>query len=442
MSKLVFIRSAWILMIVILSLQAQAQQLLTLDEALKIALENNYSIQVAKNDADIARVNNYPGNAGMLPRITGAALQDNQKANTDQIYANPGTPERKTTGAGTNQLNAGVELGWTLFDGFKMFATRNKLKELQDIGELKMRSQIEQIFMRVIRSYFDVVQGQQLLKVNQETVRLSEDRMKLVRDRLDAGKAAKSEVLNAQVDLNTDRSAMMRQANSIKNSKATLNQILARDIHIDFDVSPAIEINTDLKEDILRVNAQSQNSSILMAKKNVNVSAFSMKEIQAERMPNLQFYSGYNYANQNSQSGFIQSSYSLGYHYGAGVSMNLFNGFSVQKRIQAAKISLRSNDLVLKDTISKVETSIQQSYNTYVMSLELLKMEKENVVVATKNYELANDQYKIGVISSLDLRVAQQNLLLSQSRLFTVQYEAKLAETDLLRLSGSLLSMK
>ncbi|MFI5222106.1 MAG: TolC family protein [Bacteroidia bacterium] len=419
-----------------------AQQLLTLDSALKIALENNYSIKVAKNDAEMAKVNNYAGNAGMLPRVTGNVLQDNQTANTEQRYANPALQPKTAIGANTNQLAAQAELAWTIFDGFKMFATRNKLQELQEIGEIRMRFQMEFIFSRVIRAYFDVVQGKQLLGVNKESVKLSEDRLKLAQDRFNAGKAAMNELLNAQVDLNTDRSAMMRQANAMKNSKALLNQTIARDISIDFDVPDKIDIDSELKLEALQANAQSQNTSVMMAKKNSKVAAFGIKEIESERYPSLQFYSGYDFANQTSQSGFLQYSSSIGYHFGGGVSMNLFNGFSVDKRLQMAKISLRSNDLVLKDTMSRVEVSIQQSYNTYTMSLELLKFEKENVDVAIKNFELANDQYKIGVISSIELRAAQQNLLLAQSRYSTVQYEAKLAETELRRLSGGLLSLK
>jgi len=419
---------------------SSAQEILKLDDALKIALENNYSIQVTRNDAEIARVNNYAGNAGMMPHINGNVLQDNQNANTYQkVYTGA---ERIGTGAVTNQLSATAELGWTIFDGFKMFATRNKLQELQDIGEIRMRFQIEQIFTRVIRSYFDVVQNKQLLKVNQESVKLSEDRMKLVNDRFASGKAAKNEILNAQVDLNTDRSNMMRQANALRNSKALLNQIIARDIKTDFDVPEKIDINNELKLDSLQFNARSNNTSVLLAKKNTNVALLGIREIESERYPYIQLYSGYDYASQQSPSGFIQSSNSLGYHFGAGLSLNVFNGFSVSKRLQMAKISLNSNDLVLRDTLSRVEVSVQQSYNTYMMALELLKFEKENVAVAVQNYELANEQYKVGVISSLDLRTAQQNLLLSQSRLSSVHYEAKLAETDLLRLSGGLVQLK
>ena len=287
-----------------------------------------------------------------------------------------------------------------------------------------------------------LVLGQQLLTQNKESVKLSEERLTLAKDRFAAGKAAKNEVLNAQVDLNTDRSALKRQEIAVKNSKASLNQIIARDVTVEFEVPEIIDVNTDLKFDDLRSNATTQNSSILMAKMNARVTAFGIKEIEAERMPNIQLYSGYNYANQNSQSGILQYSSSLGYHFGGGVTLNLFNGFSVSKRLQVAQINSRESDLVLKDTLSRIELSVKQSYNTYQMDLDLIKFEKENVEVAMQNFELANDQYKIGVITAIELRQAQQNLLLSNSRYLSVRYEAKLAETDLMRISGGLFKLK
>ncbi len=202
---------------------AKAQQILTLNEALKLALANNYSIQLAKNEAEISQNSNYAGAAGMLPTVAATASQDNVVNNTQQKFLN-GTENNKD-GAKSNQLNVGVELGWTIFDGLKMFATKNKLNQLQAIGELRMRAQIEQNFSRIIRAYFDIVQNKKQLNALQQSVTISTDRLKLANDKLAVGKVSKTEVLKAQVDLNTDKSALMKQQNLVQNAKANLNQL-------------------------------------------------------------------------------------------------------------------------------------------------------------------------------------------------------------------------
>ncbi|MFA9215204.1 MAG: TolC family protein, partial [Candidatus Methylacidiphilales bacterium] len=313
--------------------------------------------------------------------------------------------------------------------------------QLQAIGELRMRAQIEQNFSRIIRAYFDIVQNKKQLNALQQSVTISIDRLKLANDKLAVGKVSKTEVLKAQVDLNTDKSAWMKQQNLVQNAKANLNQLLARDLTTDFEVDDKIEINKDLKLADLQSKAQTQNTNLMITKKNYQVSAFTINEIKAERMPTVQLKTGYNYNKQNSEAGFLQSSQTNGYHYGAALNLNVFNGFSVDKRLQNARLSLKSTDFVLKDSLTKLDLAIQQNYNSYAMALQLLQFETENVTVAQSNFDLANEQYKVGVITALELRDAQQNLVLSQTRLSASHYDAKVAETELLRLTAEILKV-
>lgn len=416
-----------------------AQELLTVDDALKIALQNNYAIQVAKNDAEIAKNNNRVGAAGMLPFATGTASQDNQVVNTQQSYIN-GT-ENNRDGAKSNTLGANVELGWTIFDGLKMFTVKNRLEELQKIGELRMRSQIEQTFLRVIRAYYDVVLAKEQLRSNTEAFELSKKRLELADDKLKAGKSPRTELLKAQVDLNTDKAALMRQENVLKNTKSNLNQALARDLNIQFDVVDTITGYKEYKLEELMNKGAAQNANLLVAKKTQFVNMLAVREIRAERLPLLQLKGGYNYNRQESEAGFLQSAQTSGIHYGAGVSLNLFNGFDVDRRIQNAKINLRSSELMYKDSLLRVQNLIQQAYNNFMLSMQLIDFEDDNLVVARQNYEIADEQYKVGVITAIELRDAQQNLLNNQLRLLTAQYEAKLNETELLRLTGQLMQL-
>jgi outer membrane protein len=416
-----------------------AQNVLMLDEALRLALQNNYSIQLAKNEAEIARNNNHVGAAGMLPFATANATQDNQVVDTDQEFLDGRTNNRP--GAKNNAINANVELGWNIFDGLRMFATKNKLEELQKIGELRMRSNIEQSFTRVTKAYYDVLLAKQQLKSTKQSTENSENRLLIADDKFKAGKAAKTELLRAQVDLNTDKAALMRQENILRNTKTTLNQLLARDLNTDFDVPDSIASGNTYKLDELINKSNGANANLLMAKANERVSLLNIREIRAERMPTIQLLGGYNYNRQESQAGFLRYSQINGFHYGATASINLFNGFDVNRRLRNAEILLKQNELVYKDSITRIQTNIQQAYNTYVMSLELVNFEKENVKVARENFEIANEQYKVGVITSIELRDAQQNLVNSEIRLFTAQYESKLNETELLRLSGELVKL-
>jgi outer membrane protein TolC len=428
-----------IVFISLMFLNARAQQILTLNEALKLALENNFSIQVAKNEVEISKNNNYAGAAGMLPTIAASANQDNVVNNTQQKFLN-GT-ENNRDDAKSNQLNTGVELGWTIFDGLKMFATKNKLNQLQEIGELKMKLQIEQIFSKVTRAYFEIVQHKKVLNALQQSVTISSERLKLTNDKFTLGKVSKAEVLKAQVDLNTDKSAYMKQLNSLQNAKINLNQLLARSLIVDFEVAENILINKDLKLAELQNKAKLQNTNLLIIKKNNQISSNTINEIKAERLPTLQFKTGYNFNKQSSEAGFLQSSQTNGFHYGAAINFNLFNGFNTDRRITNAMLNLKSTDITLKDSLQKLDLAVQQTFNNYSLALQLLAIEIENIDLAKNSFELVNEQYKVGLITAIELRDVQQKLLLSETQLSALQLDAKIAEIELQKLCAEITKM-
>jgi len=201
-----------------------AQKIITVDEAIATALNNNYGIRIARSQADINKLNNTAGNAGMLPEVslTGSdkyALNDNyQKFSAGNDATNPSLS--------SNAINAGVALSWTLFDGGKMFITKNKLNEIEAQGEILFRENVLQTVYDVVASYYDVVkQKQQLVSIN-EAMRLNEERVKISSTSFDAGLAPKTDMLQAKIDLNVYRENAILQLSAIEAAKRSLYQLL------------------------------------------------------------------------------------------------------------------------------------------------------------------------------------------------------------------------
>jgi len=427
----------WLIIFLLTSFNFVNAQVLTLEEALRIALENNYSIVVAKNEAAIATSNNTPGAAGMMPTVTGTINQDNQVVDTKQKFLSGA--ENNKTGAKSSQLGVNVELGWTIFDGLKMFAVRNRLSELQQAGELKLKNNIENTFSRVIKSYHDVMLYTMQLKASQETVKNSQSRYELAEDKYKAGKSPRTELLKAQVDLNSDLSSLLRIEQNLNNAKIGLNLLLARDLKTTFSVPDSIPVFGDYNIDEINQKAVAQNTGVNLAKRNLRVNQLSLEEVKAERMPQIQLKTGYNFNRQESQAGFLQSAQNTGFHYGAGLTMNLFNGFDVNRKVRNARLAVKSGDAIYRDSLARLMQSVTIAYNNYSTGKKLAEIEKSNVDLAKENYQIAAEQYRLGVITSLELREVQLNLLNTQLRLFTAQYETRLAESELKRLTGQLI---
>lgn len=425
-----------LLFLPIVPFQAHAQQMLGAEEAWIIALENNFSIQIAKNDEQVGRNNNSLGNAGMLPTVNGVLNQDNTVTNTKQTFLNGSSNDRN--GAKADQLNAAVELGWTIFDGFKMFATKGRFEQLQQQGELRVRMQMEQVFVRLMKGYFDLVLATRLLKLEEETDQLSTLRLKLAEDRFQAGKASKAELLNARVDRDTDKARLLRQKNQLELLKTQLNQLMGRDLKLDFQVDTVIQFRKELALADLEQHTLSGNTGLRMLKSAEAVNYYQLKEIQAERMPSITVKGGYNYSRSNSEAGFLQRASNLGYHYGAGVNLNIFNGNSVGRRIENARLGIKNAELIYKDSSSKVLQALYQQFRVYKTSIELIELEKNRVETARLNVEIAVEQYRQGVISALEFRQSQQNLLQAENSFLQASYEGLMSELELKRISGGL----
>ncbi|HAH53860.1 MAG TPA: transporter, partial [Flavobacterium sp.] len=307
-------------------IKINAQEVLTIENAIKIALENNFEIKLASNNLDINKTNVAVGNAGMLPKLTATLVDANRIENSSQTRQD-GTVNALDN-AKNNSLNYGVGLDWTVFDGFKMFAKLDQLKELQKLGEAQLKRTIIMKISEVNSVYFDLVQQQQQLAALDTTIVISTQRLTLAQNRFNIGKASKLEVLNAQVDLNTDKVTLLRQKESYINRKIALNQILARDSKVDFKVVDEVTVDGKLILADLMALAEKQNPQLESEIINKRVSELQLKQIRGERYPTLNLTSGYNFLESESSLGFTSQFSARGLSYGFRASLNVFDGFA------------------------------------------------------------------------------------------------------------------
>nr|WP_209550254.1 TolC family protein [Flavobacterium sp. CG_23.5] len=416
--------------------KTNAQEVLTLEDAVKIALENNYEIKIASNNLLINKTNVTTGNAGMLPKATATIVDNNAIQNLSQTRTD-GTVNTLNN-AKSNSLNYGVGLDWTIFDGFKMFAKLEQLKELQKLSEAQLKLTIITKISDVHAAYFDLVQQQQQLVALDSTIVISNQRLTLAQNRFSIGKASKLEVLNAQVDLNTDRVTVLRQKELYANTKILLNQILARDAKTNFIVVDAIIVDSQLLLPELTALAEKQNPQLESQIINKRVSELQLKQIKATRYPTVKVNSGYNFAESQSSLGFTTQSSARGLNYGFSASMNLFDGFTQNRNEKIAKIQIENSQMAVNQQNQTLNSELATSYQTYLTNLELIALEEKNAAIAKQNLNITLDKFRIGTITTLEFRTAQLNYVNAKVRYSNAQFQAKLSEIALKELAGSL----
>jgi len=418
------------------SILCSAQDLLTVEDAVATALTNNYDIQLSATDLKIDQQNVSLANAGLLPTLSGTLNQNNNIQYSKQVRTD-GTVQ-ELNNARNNSLTYGVNLGWTIFDGFRMFARYDQLKTLQKLGETELKFAVLTSVNDVMGTYFNIVQQQQMLKALDTAIVISKQRVTTADNRFKIGKAAKLEVLNAQVDLNTDQTNFLRQREQYENSKTYLNQLMARDLTTKFIVVDSVTADDKLQlADLLNLSGQ-QNPQIQIAMISKRVAELNLKQVKSMRYPQIDVSTGYLFSDSESSLGFARTNNSRGLNYGVAASINIFDGFLQKRNENIAKLQIASSDIIIKQQTQAISSQLISAYQTYMTNLELVQLEAKNVQIALQNLDITMEKYRIGTITTLEVRTAQLNYVNAIARNSTAQYNAKMSEINLRVLAGNL----
>ncbi|MBN8833833.1 MAG: hypothetical protein ABS68_03145 [Niastella sp. SCN 39-18] len=418
-----------------------AQPLLSLKEAIATTLQNNFDIRLLRNDSAVYALNNSFAKSAFLPRLnanTGILFNQN---NQRQKLAD-GT-KREANNIRSHNINSSVNLNWLVFDGFKMFITKDKLQEYVTLGNLALKNQVQTSIAQVINIYYGIVREKQQLKAIEEQMSLNVERMKQAEKKLSVGLGAKPELLQANLDLNAQKANRLKQLALIDQVKEQLNQLMALPAGTLYEVYDTIPINRNIKMGEILSTAGCNNTDLLLSAQNKRIAELTLKEKKADRYPTVSLQSAYNFSRTNNQS-VINSftpllNQNFGFNYGATVTIPIFNNNNVKRQIKEAALDVNYQQLVYDYKKSNLQTAIYIAFKNYQVQMETLDLEEENIKLAKENVYVSMERNRLGITNILELRESQKSLEDAYNRLIAARYATKQAETELLRINGQLL---
>ncbi|MBK0377979.1 TolC family protein [Mucilaginibacter segetis] len=416
--------------------KAQDTTYLSLKDAVAIALKNNYNIKLSQNNSAIASNNVTPGNAGFLPVVTGNVTSNNSIQTTKQTRSDGSV--NNINNARNSNLNYGVNLNWTVFDGFSMFANYDLLKQLDNLGAIRLQDTIQSTIANVINTYYNLIGQKQQIKALKGAIEISRTQLRYSNDKFAVGRVSKLDVYNAQVNLNADTANLITQLQQFKTTKIQLNRLLVRNLQTDFTVADTILVDDQLILGDIIAKAQTQNPAILSAQINKRLADINLKQTQATRYPQIALTSGYTFSHNKTPAGFTLQQNAHGFNYGVVASINIFDGFNQWRRERNAKLQIENAEIDYKQTMLDIEAQISNFYAVYLSGLDLIKLESSDVELARKNLEISLEKYRLGNITPLEIREAQRNYLDAQSRFSSAQYQSKMAEVTLKQITNSI----
>lgn len=429
-----------LLIISITSTFIKAQNALSLEKAIAIALEKNYSIRISEKRVVIAKNDNTLGNAGFLPIITGTAQKNFTSSHLRQDFFNALQAPLDISGVNNNNSNTGIALNWTIFDGMGMFISQDRLQQIEDAGRTNAKITIENTVALVSSAYYEIIRQYQRVRALRNALDISKDRLELAKAFYEVGTGSKVDYINAQVDYNGDTAAYIAQEQVLRISKINLNTLLATNLEEDFTIQDTIMTRRDISVDELKQNLLAQNPNLVLAAQQRRIAELDIKALTAQQYPQVDLLGGFNYNTTNNQAGFgVKKARNDVWSYGARLSINIFDGLNQKRRIQNARINALITEDIEGDTRNQLLATFDRTYLNYRNSLQLLVLEEANFTLARQNVEIAFERYRVGNSTSYEFREVQRNTVAAESRLIEAEYNAKLAEIELLRLSSKLL---
>jgi len=427
-------------LLVLVSLQANAQDILTKKEALQIALENNYGVIIANNNVEIAKNNSSIYNSSYLPTLSTSAGANFNKSN--QEIESQGGEITNINGAETKAYNASVSLNYTLFDGLGRKYNYKQLQETYNLSELQARETIENMYLQLFSVYFQIARLSENTKNLKETLDISKQRLLRAQYQYDYGQSTKLELLNAEVDVNNDSINLINAKQQFINTKRDLNIILGVQQDVNYNVETEVDFITLMSYDELLTKSKANNVILKQNEKNIAISQFNIKANKGGYLPSIGLSSTYGWnKNENPATSFFARSNSTGLNAGINLSWNIFDGGSTKTRVANAKIALANQEILQNQQVETIESTLKNTWEEYHNTLFILSAQEQNVITNQNNFDRTEEKYKLGQVTSIEFRQAQINLLNTQTALNNAKYDAKLIELGLLQLSGQLLNV-
>jgi outer membrane protein TolC len=430
-----------LILFLVSSLQGFSQEILTKKEALEITLENNFGIKIANNNVEVAKNNASIYNTGFLPTAAISSGANYRRDNQDVTFQDGNS--RSIDGAVTKSYNASVNVNYTIFDGLGRKYNYQQLKETYNLTELQAKETIENTYLQLFTTYFQIARLSENKHNLEEALSISKRRLVRAKYQYDYGQSTKLEMLNAEVDVNNDSILLITAKQQLNNVKRGLNSILGIEKEVNYAVETEIDFVKIMNFDELQEKTLANNSLLKQNEQNLAISEFNIKINKANYLPSLGLNTSYGWnKSENPVTSFLAGATSNGLNAGLSLSWNLFDGGSTKTRVANAKIALDNQQILLDQQTTTIKNDLKNTWENYNNQLFIIGAQDKNVATAQNNFDRTEERFKLGQVTSIEFRQAQINFINAKTALNNAKFDAKLIELQLLQLSGDILNVE
>ena len=418
-------------LLLLLPFPGVGQPVISLKNAIDTTLLNSFDIRIAGNNVEISKINNSFGVAGGLPTIN-ASVSDNQSITNVNQKLNSGTEIKKSSASG-NTMTSGVTAGLVLFNGFKVFATKERLSLLQKQNELLFNLQIQNSIAAVMAKYFDIVRQKEYLKIMETSLDVSQKKLDIVTERKNVGMANDADYLQALIDVNTSKQSLKSQELVVQQTKFDLLQLMSRKKYYSYVVDDSIVVDKSIQLNSI-LSFLTQNPQYLSAEQQIKINEQVIKEVTSLRYPSLRLNTGYNMNRTQSDAGLYLLNQNYGPYAGMTLQIPIYNGNAYKIQKEAAVFNLDNARLQKENLLNLLTAGAVKTYESYNTTLQQLESQLNTIQFSQKLIYVVMQRFQVNQATILDVKTAQSSFELTGYQLVNLKFAAKMAEIELKRL--------
>ena len=429
-----------LLIIFLIATNVTAQEELTISSAIKKTLENNLDIEVSENFKRIAKNNSSILNNSYLPNIQlGSEINTNiQSIEIETPSGISGTLDDTQT----DNSSAVLSIDYNIIDASGRKYNYKKSKELYSKSNLEVQEIIENTILQLFTVFFEVGRLSEEKEILKNSLDISKRRYERRLLEFEYGQTNNLEVLNAEVDVNSDSINLLNTSKKLFNARSDLNLIMNVDLESEFNINTNIDFLAQDEINRIFSNDIKNNTRLLIIEKDIIISNLERKIAKSSYLPTLGLIGsyGWNESINDNPYAFYNKSISDGFSAGINIRWDIFRGGKKIIANKNAKIGQENSELAKKKTVLELKKELRNAYQTHLNNLFILEVQRKNLSTNKNNFDRNIERYKIGQVSSIEFRRAQLNLLNAELSESSAKYQAKISEAYFLKISGEIIS--
>lgn len=409
---------------------SQAQTSITIEDAIQIALENNYQLKQADNFLAISDNAVLNARADFLPSLS--ASYNGTRRVGQQFDQTTVTFENVTTQSMGGNLNSSV----TVFNGFNNINSLRRANTNRSIQVEESQRLRENIIFNTASRFLQVVLNEELLKISEENLSVSEQQYRRIEAQVEVGRSPNVDLLNQASIVANEELTVIQRENALKSSYTQLMRIMQDESGTEYTLAmPDIEV-LDLVP--LHLNLQELVQTALQNRRDLRAQHLTIERNQydeaiarANLLPTLNANFGisgsYNdrFRDIDGQPLNFPDQFfdrNVNRFIGFNVQIPIFDNLNRRINLQNTQITLKNSQLELENIRFQVNEEVRQSYNDYMSIVKELESTEKALIAAERAYETEFQRYEVGASTLIELNQANANFVQAQSNRIQTVY--------------------